>query len=250
MRRRPRGGEAEGQVLGAEVLQGTTCLGGHRLGVVAGERQGGPGAGYLPDEVAGLLVEFDALQRALGRLQPLLDPRGLRGHQRQRGPAHPQPGSGVEHRSGQGGQPVEDGHQHAAQVQVHAVAVDQALGALHVAGQRRVTKGLQQLAVVFAPFAGPDVQLGDLLRREALSEPLAQQVAEEVVVAVPAPLVVEGDDEQVGALDAPAGSRRPEPAGERRTASHRGPHRRSRMEVRSRKAWTSAGCRCRTSSSR
>ena len=201
IRGRPGGGEAEGQVVGAKALLGATSLGGHLCEVVAGERQRGPGAGYLPDQVAYLLVEADALQRALGRLQLLLDPRGLPGHQRQRGRAHQQPGSGLEHRSRKRGQPVQDGQQHAAQVQVHAVAVDEALGALHVAGRRRVMKGLQEPAVAFMPLTGADVQVGDLLRRQALPQPSSQQVAEEVVIAIPAPLVVEGDDEQVGALD-------------------------------------------------
>ena len=57
-----------------KVLEGATCLGEHRLGVVAGERQRGPGAGYLSDEIAGLLVEFDPLQGSLGRLQPAPPP--------------------------------------------------------------------------------------------------------------------------------------------------------------------------------
>ena len=86
-------------------------------------------------------------------------------------------------------------------MQVHLTAVDQALGTVHVAGQRGVTKGLEQVPGTLAPRTGPDVQLGDLLRRQVPLEPVPQQVAEELVIAVPVPFVVEGDDEQVGALD-------------------------------------------------
>ena len=39
------------------------------------------------------------------------------------------------------------------------------------------------------------------LMSEALVQPLPQQLGEEMVIAVPAPLVVQGDDEQVGSLE-------------------------------------------------
>ena len=67
----------------------------------------------------------------------------------------------------------------------------------------------------------------------------AQDVGEQVVVAVPLPPVVERDEEQVGALERDEASpcRRSRPV----TASQSGPVSRSRTDVRSRKSRTSVG---------
>ena len=95
--------------------------------------------------------------------------------------------------------------------------------------------------------AGPPVQPGDLARA-APRAGAPQHVGEEVVVAVPAALVVERHHEQVRA--APATPASACPPGVSVTASQRGPVSRSRMEVSSRKSRTSSGWRSRTSSTR
>ena len=53
--------------------------------------------------------------------------------------------------------------------------------------------------VLLVPLAGPLVQRGHQLWLGA-AQALAQQVDKEVVIAVLAPLLVQGDDEQVGAV--------------------------------------------------
>ena len=79
---------------------------------------------------------------------------------------------------------------------------------------------------------------------------LPQQLREEMVIAVPAPLVVQRDDEQVGAFEIFQGGLPGTQRGRAATASHSGPQRRSRMDVRSKNVWTRSGCCCRTSSTR
>ena len=46
-----------------------------------------------------------------------------------------------------------------------------------------------------------DMQFGDPSRGETLPQPFAKQISKEMVIAVPAPLVVLGDDEQVGVFE-------------------------------------------------
>jgi hypothetical protein len=83
---------------------------------------------------------------------------------------------------------------------------------------------------------------------------LPQQLGKQMVIAIPAPLVVQRDDEQVGALEVGQGPVLTgtccSPASPCTTASHRGPHMRSRMAVRSKKVWTLSDCCPRTSSTR
>src|SRR5438128_850229 len=60
--------------------------------------------------------------------------------------------------------------------------------------------------MVFIPLAGTNVEFGDALalipsRSEALVQSLPQQLSEEMVIAVPPPLVVQRDNEQVGAFE-------------------------------------------------
>ena len=66
------------------------------------------------------------------------------------------------------------------------------------------------------PLAGAQVVFGESL---GIAKTLAQQLCKEVVVAIPAPFVVQGDEEQIGALEAAPGS--PGRSRGRRTASQR-----------------------------
>jgi hypothetical protein len=74
-------------------------------------------------------------------------------------------------------------------------------------GGSSMVKGFKLQVIVFVPLAGPDVQFvyaafGIPGRGgEALVEPLPQQIGKEMVITEPSPLVVEGDDEQVGAVE-------------------------------------------------
>jgi hypothetical protein len=109
-----------------------------------------------------------------------------------------------------------------------------------------VVHRLQQVAVRGVPLARAPVQLGDQVQL-LVDQPGAQDVREQVVVAVPAALVVEGDDEQV--LTVERLQRRPSPPPACAvTTSQSGPLNRLRMLVRSRNRRTCAGSRCRTSS--
>src|SRR5882672_7684992 len=77
---------------------------------------------------------------------------------------------------------------------------DQLAGTVEVTGQNRVMDRLRDVARLEEPPGGPTVQVGDQ-RRFGDPELPAEQVAEQVVVAVPLPPGVEGEEEQVGALD-------------------------------------------------
>ena len=63
-------------------------------------------------------------------------------------------------------------------------------------------EGFDLEAVGLVPLAGTEVVLIHTSGRDRdLLAPLPQQIGEQMVVAVPAPLVVEGDDEQVGPIE-------------------------------------------------
>ncbi len=61
-------------------------------------------------------------------------------------------------------------------------------------------------AIVFVPLAGTDVQFVQAALfipgrgRDVLVEPLPQQIGEEMMIPVPVPLVIHGNEEQIGAL--------------------------------------------------
>ncbi len=87
-------------------------------------------------------------------------------------------------------------------VERHPPSLDEALGPLDVIAGGCMLEGLDVEAVGLEPLAGPEVVLVLAPGRDRdLLAPLPQQVGEQAVVAVPAPLVVQGDDEQVGALE-------------------------------------------------
>src|SRR5215469_3970305 len=66
--------------------------------------------------------------------------------------------------------------------------------------------------MVFIPLAGTNVEFGDALVRtlwrggDVLVESLPQQIREELVIAVPASLAVQRDEEQVGVFQILQGS--------------------------------------------
>ena len=73
-------------------------------------------------------------------------------------------------------------------------------GAVDVAGSQGVLDGRGGVAVLLVPRAGAAVQLGRLAG-ELVEEPGLEHVGEEVVVAVPASLVVERHQEEVVAVE-------------------------------------------------
>ena len=83
-------------------------------------------------------------------------------------------------------------------MQRHRVAFHQTHGALDVIGRSRMVKSLEHQIVVFEPLAGADVIFGYVV---TLLQPLPQQFGKEMVIAVPTPLVVQGDDEEVGMFE-------------------------------------------------
>ena len=89
----------------------------------------------------------------------------------------------------------------AAQVEGHLLAFHQAHSTLDIIGRSRMAESLEHQVIVFIPLAGMDMQFGDPSRGETLPQPFAKQISKEMVIAVPAPLVVLRDDEQVGALE-------------------------------------------------
>jgi hypothetical protein len=97
-------------------------------------------------------------------------------------------------------QPAQNRPRRAAEEQRHAPALQQPLSAVNVLGGGGMLEGFHLQIVGLAPDAGPDVQAGDGVSRQLLLQPLSQQLAEKMVIAIPAPLVVQRDNEQVGAL--------------------------------------------------
>ena len=77
----------------------------------------------------------------------------------------------------------------------------------HIIGGCRMLKSFKLQSMVFIPLAGTAVQFGHTpplapcRRACALVQSLAQQIGKEMVITVPTPLVVQGDDEQVGMFE-------------------------------------------------
>src|SRR5436305_2114617 len=92
-------------------------------------------------------------------------------------------------------------------MQGHPLAFNQTLGTLNITGSSRMVKRFKREAMVFIPLAGTTMQCGHIphvifrKRGASLLQSLPQQICEEMVIAVPTPLVVQGDEEQVGAFE-------------------------------------------------
>jgi len=78
--------------------------------------------------------------------------------------------------------------------------LDKFSGARRVLAQQRMADGRWQVSVALVPVARPTVERRDGVGR-LVAQPRGQHVGKEVVVAVPATLVVERHHEQVGALE-------------------------------------------------
>ena len=140
------------------------------------------------------------------------------------------------HRLGQRPHPAQQQAVLPGAAQLRKRLLDQERGAVEVLGGERVPDGVRDEVVRGVPGAGPLVQRRHLLGM--LGEQAgAQDVGEQVVVAVPGASVSSGTQEEVAALQV-----RQHPRCRRRrpvTASHSGPVSRSRTAVRSRKSRTS-----------
>ncbi len=101
----------------------------------------------------------------------------------------PRHGTPRQRRSDPPVQPGAHGGHRAAEEQRHAPALGQPGGAGHVPGRGGVLEGLDLQPGGLEPDAGTAVQDGDQAG-VALLETLAQQFGKEMVVAMPAPLVV------------------------------------------------------------
>src|SRR5215207_10704260 len=94
-------------------------------------------------------------------------------------------------------------------MQGDALSVYQPLGALDIAGRRRMLKRFQSEVIIFVPLTGTDMQfIQAIFRRrfpsrgdDALVQTLSQQIGKEMMITVPATLVVQRDEEQVGAFE-------------------------------------------------
>jgi hypothetical protein len=94
---------------------------------------------------------------------------------------------------------MKDGSIGAAKVQGHPFSFDKAFRAPDIVGGGGMVKCLDFQPIVFIPPACAIVQFR---RRGGVPlQPLPQQIREKMVIAVPAPLVIEGNDEQVGVFE-------------------------------------------------
>ena len=200
----PGGGGAHRQVGGVQVGQGALRLGQDRGGVVPYHGDGGADRGDVAEQVTRVRVGWLRRQDRLGGLQFCFHAGHLVDEQQGRSVDHPQGRPGVQSGLGQRLQPVHDRDGGAAKDQRHALAFDQPGGAVNIPGGDGMLEGLQVQAVGFEPGAGAQVAGGQACAvpaAGAVLQALAQQVGEQVVVAVPAALVVKRDDKQVAALN-------------------------------------------------
>src|SRR3989442_5653491 len=80
-----------------------------------------------------------------------------------------------------------------------AVLLDQAGSLLRSRSRQRMGDRLGEQPVLFVPATGATMQLRDQ-RGGRLLQPLAQSLSKQVVIAIPAPFVVEGDEKHIGML--------------------------------------------------
>ena len=94
----------------------------------------------------------------------------------------------------------------ATKVEGHPRSFDQALGAPNIIGSRRMLKRFDLQTLLLTPLAGTLMEFGQAIplilwrRGDLLVESLPQQIRKEMVIAIPASLVIQRDDEQVGSL--------------------------------------------------
>ena len=87
-----------------------------------------------------------------------------------------------------------------------AVVCHQADSRRDVMPQQRVLQRLLERALSGEPGAGPGVKLRDFVRFVSLRQPALQETAEEMMVAIPAALVIQGHSEQIVLLQPLQGS--------------------------------------------
>src|SRR5688572_20836038 len=120
----------------------------------------------------------------------------------------PQRGPGIHNCRRQRLQPIQYRNHSTTKMKGNTLSVYQPLSALNIIGGGSMPKGFKRKSIVFIPLAGADVQfvhatffiLCPCGGGKALLESLPQQIRKEMVITVPAPLVVQRDDEQVGAF--------------------------------------------------
>jgi hypothetical protein len=139
-------------------------------------------------------------ERALGRVQQPLHRLHLATDERPEGLEQAQPRPGAHHLRRQQLQPPAQGRVLAASQHRLEVPLDQPGGPGQVGGGSGVTDGVVGQPLLLRPGGRRPVQLQHPLGLLAL-QPGAKQVSEQLVVAPPAPHLVQGDQEQVGPLD-------------------------------------------------
>jgi len=80
-------------------------------------------------------------------------------------------------------------------MQRDTLAFDQALSPRNVLRRGGVVKSFDLQAMFFIPLAGADMQRVHAGGVQALRQPLPQQLGKEMVIAIPAPLAVQRQDE-------------------------------------------------------
>ena len=138
-------------------------------------------------------------ERPLGVGQPLGHALGLAGEDEAPGVRRAELGMAADDLRRQGVEPPPHGAQ-LARVDVPARGDrDDPARALEIARSEGVVDRLVVIALLLVPGRRSRVQLGDLVGMER-PQPGAEDLGEERVVAIPAPLVVERDDQEVRAL--------------------------------------------------
>ena len=104
-------------------------------------------------------------------------------------------------------EPVQYGGHRATEMQGNPFSFNQALGALDVISGSRMVKRFDLQVMILIPLAGTDVEIGyshpfvPRGRGGTLLMSLPQQIGEEMVIAVPPPLIVQRDDEKVSTVE-------------------------------------------------
>ena len=194
-------GIARDHVVGRQQLARLMCQFNGLGHVTAHHGRHGPHRG----DVAEYLLAFG--RRTLKRHLPFdLPQQGLRrirsgGQGQGPGLVDTEPGPAKRHLFRQGLDPAQQGGQFTPRYHGQRVLFDEPRGSLKILRQQGMVHGFGRVSVLFVPAGGADVQLADGLRGPLLPPEVTQQIGEQVVVAVPAVFIVQGQDEQVALLE-------------------------------------------------
>jgi len=150
---------------------------------------------WAQDRSLGVSIWAD--QRFFGVSQQWFNAIQLAGVSQRPGLGDTESGPGTRQLVGQGIQPPRHGRQFAMVDHSQGIPRNQMLDPLDIPSQQRIPHSFDDLPFALIPYARAAVQ-GRNLVGLGLLKPATEQISEELMIAIPMPLIVQRDQEQIG----------------------------------------------------